>query len=482
MLKEFTVIQIYKVFIFSSFLILTTTCTVKSETPTPSDPLVVSLADCIRIVLDSNIDLIEVRDNLALSREKIRQAGRRLWPSLSLTATDNSSLGDSGAFSQYDPSTGQRFVPGEGFQTSASLQWSLHDSGSRRSNLKSEEANLAVNDLTYQQTRRDVIRQVIAQYLEILELNAEKDVRTEQLNQASESLKIAQGRLDTGSGIAYEVLLEEAYLSQAEADLQSTGFALNHAIRTLLIAMRMNVTRTLELIPVDPPEITESTDPETLQKLALENRLEFPSYRSRISSLQMQLKIIEALRKPKLDFFMTFNQQGQSIRAYDEGDISWSAGLSLSFSPFPDSTLTGSSQRNWINSSEFMQKSVVGFYLNDGSSSIDSEMEMRIRISKLERELMYLQETVTAEVFEASENYQSSRSIYNARQSNLSAMEENERIQQKRFELGLNQYKDVVDARTDLVSARIAHTRAMYTMEHYRIELKYVLGILDDGE
>ncbi|MBN1878825.1 TolC family protein [bacterium] len=446
------------------------------------DTHALSLDDCIREVLDNNVDLRAVIDGLKISQEKITELNRRLWPSLSMMVIDNSGLGHAGSFSQYDPVTGESYIPGEGFQASANLQWSLYDGSSRRSAVRIEQETLTLRSLNLRETRRDLIRQVVTQYLSILELQAEKDVRIEQLTQAEEALKIATARLDSGSGIAYEVLLEEAYLAQAEADLFATDSAMNQALRALLVSMRRNVSQPVKLAPLELSATDDSFDSAALMAIAVSNRLEFLQYQSEINTWKMQLKMLQSSRKPKIDFTLAYSQQGQDFQSFQDGDISWSAGLSLSFSPFSDTSLTGSTQRNWINSTEFMQMSSFGIILNDGSSIKSRETEIKITILKLERELDYLKDIVTSEVLAAWEALRSSESVWLARRKNLEAMEENERIQEKRFELGLNQYKDIVDARTDRVSARIALTRAEYSMEHDRTDLRYVLGLLDSEE
>jgi outer membrane protein TolC len=442
---------------------------------------ILSLNDCIEAALENSADLKNLLDRLPASQERFREAKRKQWPSLSLAVTDNTGLGDSGAFSQYDPSTGQRFVPGEGFQTSADLSWSLYDSGNRRSVIRAEQQSLSLLNLSIIQARRDIVHQVIALYLAVLERQSEVDVRTEQLAQALESLNVATARLQTGSGIAYEVLLEEAYLAQARADLQSTEFALNNAERTLLLAMRQNISARVVLEPVDPGDPVDV--PETgLVDLAAANRLEFDTYLAEIESFRQQLKTLKAARLPSLDFVASYSQQGQDFESYKNGDISWSAGLSLRFSPFSDASVYGSTARNWINSSEFMQRSSLGLLLNDGSATKSRETEIMAELRRLQMELAYLRDIIGAEALDAYESYRESHSILDARRKNLAAMEENERIQQKRYELGLNQYKDVVDARTELIAARIALNRAIYSMEYYRMNLEYILGLLDYQE
>jgi len=82
----------------------------------------------------------------------------------------------------------------------------------------------------------------------------------------------------------------------------------------------------------------------------------------------------------------------------------------------------------------------------------------------------------------AYENYRTDCEYLDARRKNLEAMTENYRIQTKSNELGINQYKDVVDARADMIGARIDLTRSEYATEQSRMKLDYALGLLEYQE
>ncbi|MBN1296892.1 TolC family protein [bacterium] len=446
-----------------------------------SGPMILTLDDCFRMALETDTDLAIARMRLDVCREKIGAARRKLWPSLSLAVSDNSSLTDSSEYSQYDPSTGQTYVPGEGFQTSAHVTYPLFDHSARIAALHIERENDRIARLDIDQLRRDIIRHTFETYLAVLERKTELIVRQEQMTQAGESLKIAEERLVQGSGIPYEILLEEAYLAQSEAALSSAHHAVNQASRTLLILLHHDIDANVDLTPIKPsPPSTYDTD--TIRRLIRTHRLEFQRTEAEIASYELQSKINRASRLPRFDLFANYSRQGTGLDRWDDSDESITAGISLRFSPFRDSTVAGSSHREWINDLQFMQKSYLSWDINDGTSIRSDELDLAIAIRKRRAELDLLSDHILTEALSALEEYQDSLIYYRAVMKTRDAAEEHHRIQQRMYELGINQFKDVVDARAELIEARIDLTRAEYASEQYRMNLLYTLGLLDNQE
>lgn len=447
----------------------------------PPDTVTLSLNTCISRALDENIALTASRHDLEANRIRIGQARRAQWPSMSLMLSDNTSLDTRGEYSQYDPATGQSFVAGEGFEAGAEVRYPVFDAGNAHAAFNAEVKAYERDRLDVQITERDIVKQAIEAYLLVLERSAECVVRKEQVAQAEEAVKIARGRLSQGSGIQYEVLLEEAYYAQSIADLLSTENALHQAERALLELLNMEPSLAVELLPLDPSDVIRLTRDEIIT-IARDHRLEFQRYDAEIDTQKMQLKILRSSRYPRVDLFASVNQQGSGIEDFADGDTYITAGLSLRFSPFSDASLSGSTRREWIESNAFMQKTTLSFDINDGSSILDREIEQTVLIRRLERERARLLRRIEIEIMAAYEDYRGNLAYRDARRKNLEAMDENYRIQLKSNELGINQFKDVVDARADLISARIDLTRSEYATEQSRMNLDHALGLLEYQE
>ncbi len=113
----------------------------------------------------------------------------------------------------------------------------------------------------------------------------------------------------------------------------------------------------------------------------------------------------------------------------------------------------------------------------DGSSNRISRLDLEYSIQEMESRLQDLKNEITSAVLKSYETQAESWLKYNTEALNLVAAEENNRIQEKSYELGLNQFKDVVDARVDVISARINLSYARYRYIYDRANLDFGLGL-----
>jgi len=194
------------------------------------------------------------------------------------------------------------------------------------------------------------------------------------------------------------------------------------------------------------------------------------------------LKIIKASRWPNLDFIAGYQKQGTKLSEFSSNDDQYTAGLSLAFSPFPDISVNGSTYRDMVNSNNFQQRSTISLGILDGSSTKVSRIDLEISLLKLQQDLRDLDESISSAVLSAYETQSEAWLTNETEQLKLGAAEENNRIQNKSYQLGLNQFKDVVDARVDVISAKINQTYARYRYTFDRANLDYVIGYIPGKE
>jgi outer membrane protein TolC len=87
-----------------------------------------------------------------------------------------------------------------------------------------------------------------------------------------------------------------------------------------------------------------------------------------------------------------------------------------------------------------------------------------------------MKKTIEHEVLNAYERLLESLSACETERLNLKAADENNKIQEKSYELGLTQFKDVVDARIDAVTAKINLNYAHFRYALDRANLDYTVG------
>ncbi|MBN1552145.1 TolC family protein [bacterium] len=437
-------------------------------------PLTLSLSECIERAFATSADLEYSKNTLSSHQERIRQARLDRWPTTTMSLSKNKII-DVEDFSYYDPQTGQVFIPGEGYEFAVSLTAPIYTGGRLSGEIDQARAAYMSNSIDYKTLERNLWMDVVATYVTALEQRAEKSVRIEQVAKAVESLKLAETRLAAGQGIRYDVMLEKAYLADARLELVKSENAYQDALRSLLLLIHEPLDLEVSIENISVPE-QKPAGLEMLIQQGLENREDIQKIQTEINALNASLKILESSRKPTFEFFAEYGKQGQSLSDINNDDNRVTAGISVHFSPFWNSTMSAGTYRDRINSNDYMQRNYLSLNLMDGSSRLADVMESEFAIRKNELLLVDLKHQIILEISEAFERQHESEIALEAKTLQLDASEENFAIEQKRNELGLNQYKDVVDARTDVISARINLNYAMYRYAYDRARLEYVLG------
>jgi len=106
----------------------------------------------------------------------------------------------------------------DGYAVGARLRWNLFDGGAASAGAQQQEANIAIAETRFAETRNQVRLQVEKAY-KTLQIN-QKNIKTATiaLNQAKEGLDISRLRLQAGVGTQLEVSTAETELTRAESN------------------------------------------------------------------------------------------------------------------------------------------------------------------------------------------------------------------------------------------------------------------------
>ena len=433
-----------------------------------------TLDQAVKLAFERSYELQYALNKVDVSALRTHEAKLTRFPTSTVTMSENKVI-DAEEFSYYDPSTGQYYIPGEGYEFNIQLRAPIYSGGKIKSQINYQESTRLLNLLDYSSLSRNLWLETVTGYFKVLEAQAEIEVRREQENSSQASLEVAEKRLAAGKGIRYEVLLEQAYLAEAKLALLTAENNCQDALRSLLLVIRDSLGNNYKLQEIPYPEEL-LTPKEELVSEAMQLREELPKQDLQISLTNENLKTLNAAGKPSLDFFATYTKQGSDYTQHASDDNLWTAGLSLKFSPFSNSNLVMRSSRDRINSKDYMQRNSLSWSILDSSSTKPDKLELKITLWKLKSEKQKLMDQIKNEVIEAYERQMESWSSVQAKSLKLIASEENEAIQKKRYELGLNQYKDIVDARIDVVTTRIELNTARFRYILDRANLDYAIG------
>jgi outer membrane protein TolC len=207
-----------------------------------SEQVIITAADPVQISglwnLSQEQSIVQAFQNRAeleqqLAQRTISQQRRRialstLGPQISLAARYNlgDTFGDDG-----DNNDSTDFNDNYTLRANASLL--LFDGGESRARARQEEANIAIAETNFAQTRNQIRLQVEQAYSELQSNFENIQTATVAVEQAREALRLARLRFQAGVGTQTEVIDSEDRLTQAEGERVNAVLSYNRALAQL---------------------------------------------------------------------------------------------------------------------------------------------------------------------------------------------------------------------------------------------------------
>lgn len=184
-------------------------------TETPATPEVVTLAQAVEIALRQNFGAREARASAAEARAQAGVAATAFLPRFS------ASVGASGYRQFLNPDYVLPVDPnidltGTSYSTSVDMSYALLTS-TRRLNWQQSKLNAEASQLSYEATRRKLIRDVAMAYLDVLEADSQARLAGEDLKRRQNGRNEAAELAKAGRRAQYEVLQAEAEEAAAAA-------------------------------------------------------------------------------------------------------------------------------------------------------------------------------------------------------------------------------------------------------------------------
>ncbi len=126
---------------------------------------------------------------------------------------------------------------GDDYSLGANLTWNLYDGGAARASARAQEANIAIAETNFADTRNQVRFEVEEAYSNLQSNLANIQTASVGLEQAREALRLARLRFQAGVGIQTEVIDAEDNLTQAEGNRVTAIINYNRALASLTRAI-----------------------------------------------------------------------------------------------------------------------------------------------------------------------------------------------------------------------------------------------------
>jgi len=305
--------------------------------------------------------------------------------------------------------------------------------------------------------KQEVIFQTINLYYAIVEAEQVLKVREEDVKQQQKNLETIEERNRLGSVTKADVYQQQVQLGNAELQLIQQKNLLETAKSNLLFYLGLDVLQNYqysdsfserEIKILDTDINTDYDRLSELVKQALNNRRDYLAQKLTLDSYYDNLTIARSGHLPSLTGRVGYGTDAATPNNLFK-DHSFSAGLTLSIPLF-----SGFSTHNLIQGAEVDA-------LNYELQVKDSERMIKQEIQKSFLDL------------------EAAKKGLLVTQKNVSAAEENLKIEQEKYNLGAGKLLDVLIANTSYQNAKTNYINSQFNYIKLSEELKYNLGTLD---
>lgn len=311
-------------------------------------------------------------------------------------------------------------------------------------NQQSAERNLEVS-------RQRLAVEVVASYYNIVRQEGLIDVAAKSVERSQELLRASEARLKVGLASQLDVFRAELLLSQAEESLINREEALELALDTFKFNLGLDPQDEVFLEMVQPEYQPITLDLGAQTQMALRNRLEIREQRDRIGDSARAVSVSRQNLLPQLDLNLRYERLGFGSTFSESFDFDDDAiGVFLSTS-----------------------------YPLDQSSERASVAQTQLELASRRRSVQLLEYNVTREVRAACRNVDRIGKSIVLQEKNMDFAEKQLRLASLRYQRGLANNFDIIDAENNLISARSNYVSLVADYNVALIELKRVTGTLE---
>ena len=403
-----------------------------------------TLEECVAIALERHPRLGAARANLEAGHQRVRQNISSYLPQIdggaSAARRKRSAAQATGQPGLPGVSLSSANTPFNYYTTGLTLSQVLFDFGRNLDAIQAagaREESLAADAITQEEI---IVRDVKQAYFDLLAARRLRDVADEVLHSNQRQLEQAHGRYDVGFATKLDVTRSEVLVANAELDLVTARNSVLVAEQTLRNAM--GLTEPLDFEPVDVLEAqpVEMDEPHALA-IALENRSELASVR--------------ALRRAaEEDASSRWKEHLPDFGA--AANIDWSGTSALS--------------NSW-NMAALVNVPIFSGGLIDARVG-----EARANALSLSFEEQALAQDVALEVRRAVLEMDRARQAIDVSERARAQARENLELAEGRYQAGVGNVIELVDAQTQRASAEAEYVRSLYGYQIAIAELERSIG------
>ncbi len=401
-----------------------------------SSPLTVE--DCVRIALENNYNVVIARNNVRSSRAATSGAWSGILPDISASAywdrltqgpTEQLTLNERTGEIIASQTESQAFVSYTmGLNATQSVfNWSALQS------LAQARANLSAARHSSKAAENDITFEVKSQFYNLVKAQKLLEVSEKSLERSRSQLERAQSLFELGSVAKSDVLRAKVDMGQSELDLitarNNVELEKTRLAKIMGLGLGEDFSIQAELVVEEM-----AVEGEDLYRTAAEQRPDLRAAAERVRGAKAGVKSAKGGHYPS--FFGFFNWRWRDDRFPDSTDdfdkrYTWDVGMGISV-PIFDGMLT---------------RANIG--------------EARASLMTREKEYEDLELSVALEVKEALLALEEARQRIRVSEDQFASAEENYKLAQEQYEVGLGTILELTDARVELTSAENQRVEAI---------------------
>ncbi len=402
----------------------------------------ITLEQAIELGLDNNQDLREAVLNLERSLRELDEARAELYPDLILQSDFGNSKNASVERSIEDArirneerereaeAMGQTIFPQDiddesttSFTGSLQLRYDIYTGGQRGANIRRAKRVVDFNELDLERATEQVIFEIKRDYYSLQNADSQVEIERGAVEDALQTLRDAQLLEQAGLGTRFDVLRAEVELANAQQRLTSANAtqatARRQLVETLSLGEQVDIVTADDIAPVGEWDLSL----ESSIILAYRNRAELEQFLVNREINDAEKDIALSQIRPQLDIFGALD-----FEEIADDDVDTTTGYSVG------ATL------EWI--------------LFDGGAARARARQEDVDIAIAENNYSGQRDEVRIEVEQAFFDLEANQDNISTSQQAVELAEESLRLARLRFQAGVGTQTDVIEAQTELTTAR----------------------------
>ena len=387
----------------------------------------ITLEQAVELAIRNNTDLQEARLNVRRSRRELQQARAALYPTLDLssdlinsdTASNNRSaerFGDTTADDQVGDST-------TSFSGNLTLTYDIYEGGRRGADIRRAKKQLEFSELDLERLIEQTIFEAKRDYYSLQDADSQVEIEQAAVEDATQTLRDARLLQEAGLGTRFDVLRAEVELANAVQRLTSAKATQEIASRQLVETLSLG--QRVDLQTADEIEKAGEWDLALEESIvaAYDNRAELDQFLVNREINQAQKQIALANIRPQLSIF---GQVDFLEVSDDDTDIT--------------TGYTVGAQLRWA--------------IFDGGVAKAIARQEEVDVELAENGFANQRDQVRLEVEQAFYSLEANEDNIDTALKAVELAEESLRLARLRFQAGVGTQTDVIEAQTELTTAR----------------------------